>query len=116
MRLAFTDVKDWRSRWCNSAGSRRLHRVRRVDNRRKWNDYPSGYGETVCGRRGLLYMPGFIGRLSTERCAKCCQALKVPRGCGAPYNDPTCFPPEGKPIEVAAPFADHASKERSRAT
>lgn len=74
----------WRSRWLVLPSWSRLHRVAEV----AWDseDMTRGTGLTVCGRRGTLVMPGLLSRMDLPRCAHCCDALGVPRGDGAPYN------------------------------
>ena len=77
--------KHWRSRWLVLPSWNRLHRVAEIS----WDDGEvmiAGDGSTVCGRRGRLVMPGFFSRTDLPRCAKCCDALRIPRGDGAPYN------------------------------
>ena len=97
MRLPFTNVNEWRSRWVHAVKGSRIHRIAKLTSSRKaWKDFPSGEGETVCGLVGKVWMPGFITRLAGTRCAKCCKLVGIPRGIGAPYNDPTLFPPEGR--------------------
>lgn len=99
MGLAFKRVNDWRSRWVNIPKSRTIHRVRALASSRKaWKDFPSGEGVTVCGKEGKMWMPGILSRMAAPRCRKCCELLGIPSGVGAPYNDPTLFPPEGKAI------------------
>ena len=96
-KLPFSTIRSWRSRWVqHGPRGEMLHRVKRLDNPRAWSRFPSGDGETVCGRKGLVTMPGFMSRMFAKRCPKCCKALGVPNGTGAPYNDPTLFPPEGR--------------------
>lgn len=97
-------IDDWRSRWVQCGKSRVLHRVRRIKNPRAWKDYPCGEGETVCGLAEKVWMPGFFSRLGARRCPKCCKALGIPKGVGAPFNDPALFPPEGKGlVSTSAP-------------
>ncbi len=97
-KLAFSRLKDWRFRWVVSPGSKVLHRVKIIEDRREWRDIPQGHGETVCGRTTLLWMPGFLDRLHAKRCVKCCRGVGIQPGWGAPYNDPSCFPPEGREV------------------
>lgn len=77
--------KNWRSRWLQTARGTSLHRVSAI----KWEDPPdriSGEGETVCGKRGWLSMPGIFSRMGATRCRQCCKALGIPQGAGAPFN------------------------------
>lgn len=87
--LPFQARIEWRSRWVQMTEGRStsLHRVAQLDDPAAWTDMPYGTGRTVCGLRGSVGMPGFISRMSAPRCRKCCKALGVPRGNGAPYND-----------------------------
>lgn len=76
---------DWKSRWLVFPAWGILHRVSEIawdDNREKIR----GKGVTVCGRRGLLMMPGFPSRIGLMRCPKCCERLGIPQGNGAPFN------------------------------
>ncbi len=100
MPRIFHKVNDWRSRWVNTLGrGTKIHRLAKLTSSRKaWREYPSGRGETVCGIVGMVWMPGFLSRLAAARCPKCCKLVGIPTGNGAPYNDPTLFPPEGKAI------------------
>ena len=76
---------DWRSRWLVLPAWGSLHRVASI----RWDDdmdMISGDGETVCGRRGRLMMPGIASRMEAPRCAQCCRALGISAGYGAPFN------------------------------
>lgn len=44
-------------------------------------------GDVLCGRQGWWAIPGFISRLSVERCERCCYLLGYPHGTGSPKND-----------------------------
>ncbi len=99
-------VDEWRSRWVQIGGLITLHRVRRIANRRAWKDLPSGPGETVCGKKGNVNMPGFLSRMSAKRCPRCCELVGIPKGIGAPYNDPTLFPPEGRALDSTSARRD----------
>jgi hypothetical protein len=83
----------WRSRWLVLLPSWRvLHRVseatwKNVDD--YGGSYVEGTGTMVCGASGKLYMPGLLSRMGLPRCKKCCKALGIPPGDGAPYNDKT---------------------------
>lgn len=99
LRLPFLRTTDWRSRWLHIGGGSTLHRAQRVEATLKaWREWPHGPGETVCGLRGDLHMPGFVSRLSAKRCPKCCKSVGIPLGLGAPYNDASMFPPEGRAL------------------
>lgn len=101
-------TEHWRWRWVQLRAGGVLHRVRRVDNRRDWLKWSGGTAETVCGEtgKGRMWMPGVVSRMAAPRCAKCCRKLGLPRGVGAPYNDPMIFPPEGKPLRRAPQGGD----------
>lgn len=75
---------DWRRRWLQTTRGLALHRVSTI----QWgsDERISGRGETVCGRRGRLMMPGIFSRMDAPRCVQCCQAMGIPCGDGAPYN------------------------------
>lgn len=85
-------LDDWRQRWMQRKRGTRLHRVAEI----VWrdDDQINGHGITVCGERGFLDMPGILSRMGAPRCPRCCKALGVPQGDGAPYNDKTL------PVEV----------------
>jgi hypothetical protein len=100
--LPFTKPDDWRSRWVQVGAGAMLHRVKWINvSRRAWKEWPTAMGSTVCDKADVVSMPGFVSRLSAKRCPKCCKLLGIPNGVGAPYNDPTLFPPEGSPIPRA---------------
>lgn len=97
--LAFPRVNDWRSRWVQVGSGVMLHRVRKIIvSPKAWREWPTSDGVTVCGKDDVVSMPGFMSRLAAKRCPKCCKLLGIPNGIGAPYNDPTLFPPEGKAV------------------
>lgn len=75
----------WRSRWLHPPASGTLHRVASI----AWDDgmeWIAGEGATVCGHRGRLLMPGIVSRMEAPRCARCCRALGISPGYGAPVN------------------------------
>lgn len=79
---------NWRSRWLQfNPGGRRLHRVSEI---KWWDDGERemirGDGVAVCGQRGFMHMPGIFSRMGAQRCPRCCKALGIPNGDGAPYN------------------------------
>lgn len=47
-------------------------------------------GETACGIRGRLTIPGVFSRLGCPRCGVCCERLGYPVGDGSPKNDDRC--------------------------
>lgn len=62
-----------------------IHRVRSV----AWDwtlGSAGGRGEVLCGLSGGVSVPGAIGRLGADRCAKCCVLNGIPPGTGAPFN------------------------------
>ncbi|HZL93674.1 MAG TPA: hypothetical protein VFB99_08520 [Vicinamibacterales bacterium] len=66
---------------------RRLHRIARLSvSSDQFIEWPTAHGHTVCKRDGMLSTPGVVDRMVLERCAQCCDAVGVPRGCGAPFN------------------------------
>ena len=84
-------IADWRWRWVVLPGWRRLHRVSLLDLNQFRNDKripaQGGKGVTVCGRKGLLIMPGILSRIGLPRCHHCCRITHVPDGLGNPYNN-----------------------------
>jgi hypothetical protein len=54
---------------------------------RKDLEWISGRGVTVCGREGILQMPGVLSRMYLPWCLHCCKTLEIPTGNGAPFNE-----------------------------
>jgi hypothetical protein len=50
------------------------------------------HGQTVCGYRGPLYIPGMGSRFGVPRCRTCCRITGMPPGKGSPKNDDACRP------------------------
>lgn len=76
----------WRSRWLVLPRWGVLHRVAAIT----WDEPDEmicGYGQTVCGRNGFLRMPGIFSRMGLKRCPRCCKAMGIPQGDGAPFNE-----------------------------
>lgn len=80
---------NWRSRWLTVGHGDKLHRVAEA----RWKNVEAydgslveADGVAVCGARGEMRMPGILARMGEYRCARCCDALGIPRGWGAPYN------------------------------
>ena len=92
--LPFASRSDWHFRWCVTKTYGRLHRVVAGD---KIDDWFVGVknGRTACGLTGDFYMPGVCSRMGRERCWRCCQALGVAYGRGAPFNSNVWEPGEG---------------------
>lgn len=42
----------------------------------------------MCGTVIQADLPGMMSRMGLRRCARCCDRLRIPRGNGAPVNDP----------------------------
>ncbi len=89
-----------RADWYTTFGrnSRYLHAVdeKRLD-REKQERFTREYfhlgGDvfTLCGRRtNGLSIPGFLTRMTAERCPKCCKLTGLPPGIGSPKNDNAC--------------------------
>ena len=81
--------KNWRSRWLVTPRWGALHRISTIE----WQeveDYGGslvhGEGKSVCGVQAHFMMPGFLDRMDLPRCKKCCRALGLPPGSGAPFN------------------------------
>jgi hypothetical protein len=79
----------WRSRWLHLGNGRIIHRVASI----VWDDNPGpndswieGSGKTLCGKTGHLRMPGLFSRMGAPRCKRCCIAMNIPQGDGAPFN------------------------------
>ncbi len=103
MKLPWTKPKYWTYRWVQLAERGVLHRVRHAEDRRSWLIDKRGTAETVCGKTGTAWMPGFLSRLGCPRCARCCRALDLRRGLGSPYNDPAVLGhPEASPLRSEA--------------
>lgn len=86
VRSLSLSTNNWRSRWLVNGQWKLLHRIARM----RWDDGEekiSGTGMTVCGHEGRYGMPGIFSRMSLKRCPRCCGALKLPQGKGAPFND-----------------------------
>ena len=83
-------VSDWRLRWLYSSDPRAavLHRVSSIRWRKPERDWGKtiGLGVTVCGVRMSLSVPGVLSRMGMPRCSKCCFAMGIPDGVGAPFN------------------------------
>ena len=94
MKLPFMEAKDWRWRWMVTSHGDRLHRIASGTVE---DDMYVGVrdGTTVCGLKGRFHMPGFPSRLGAERCWRCCKALGVAYGEGAPYNSGAPEPGQG---------------------
>jgi hypothetical protein len=75
----------WHNRWLQATRGFVLHRIAVVVRRERYF-YVGVDGETVCGLKGRFYMPGVCSRTGAPRCKRCCQALGIPAGNGAPYN------------------------------
>lgn len=78
-------AKNWRSRWMHCDDGQTIHRLARIH----WQDEAEkieGSGLAVCGRGGRFTMPGIFSRMGAWRCPRCCKALGIPRGYGAPGN------------------------------
>lgn len=92
--LPFSGEAQWRWRWMLSlrAGAR-LHRI--VEHECTSYDYGAcvPWGRTACGLDGVFRMPGMFERMGAARCLRCCRALGIPAGVGAPFNDDS-LPPE----------------------
>lgn len=76
---------NWRSRWLQADRGTLLHRIAEIE----WEgcDKISGPGVAVCGTTSHWFsMPGIFSRIGAKRCPKCCEALGIPEGHGAPYN------------------------------
>lgn len=76
---------DWRRRWCYTARGNQLHRVASISYVDA--DRIVGHGATACGLFAELHMPGFIGRMGSPRCRKCCDVAGIAHGTGAPTNE-----------------------------
>jgi hypothetical protein len=65
-----------------------------------WDGDPAD-GETACGIKALLTIPGLSSPMSDPRCPACCQATGMPEGNGSPKNDDACrvilWPPTTEP-------------------
>jgi len=96
LELYESRTQSWRARWVQVGESRatRLHRLSTfADEQDDWfagdRLCAGGLGRTVCGIVGEVVMPGIFSRMDAPRCRTCCNALGLPYGQGAPYNDKT---------------------------
>lgn len=96
----FWQRDDWRSRWLILEQGEVLHRVARLDvDPTEWREeITDGPGLAVCGQEGAFGIPGIFSRMGTKRCTRCCRALGIPNGDGAPGNakdfeEPGCEEP-----------------------
>lgn len=78
--------------WVEFACGDVLHAVARLDNEATVDVEWVGHGETECGRRGDLYIPGMFTRMSAKRCERCCRRTHMPQGDGSPKNAAECVP------------------------
>lgn len=72
--------------WAVAARGNLLHHLAEY-NPLAWDDYRRGKGRSTCGRAGNYHVPGFLTRMTAERCNVCCDRLGYPRGVGSPKND-----------------------------
>lgn len=86
--FASREVVEWD--WVVMGDGRKLHAPKVWDDPR-YNAYTED-GETWCGRRGWLSIPGVFTRMGARRCGMCCQATGMPPGKGSPKNDDACRP------------------------
>ncbi len=82
------EVAEWD--WVCLPSWEKLHHARLIDDLESFDLWRQGEGETACGRRGYLYIPGFATRLGAERCRHCCRKIGFPDGKGSPKNDRAC--------------------------
>lgn len=91
------DQDDWRSRWLVfTCSGKLLHRVAAM----QWEDAEdmvAGDGETLCGRKGWLHMPGIFSRMEQRRCSMCCKLMGIEGGEGNPYNQGIYEPGDAPP-------------------
>jgi hypothetical protein len=76
--------------WVVNVSNRVLHAPRVWDD----PDYSAqdAHGQTVCGYRGWLNIPGLFSRAKLPRCRTCCRIAGMPEGDGSPKNDDACRP------------------------
>lgn len=89
-------VRDWldlaRHDWVYFWRPTRLHALKRVTDKERIVSHWYAPGETMCGRKGDLFIPGFLSRMSMERCKACCRKMGFPEGVGSPKNDKALRP------------------------
>lgn len=81
----------WECDWATTLHGDKLHHATKAT-LTDYQDYTSGDGETSCGRKLFLLIPGMFTRMGAERCGRCCDVLGYPRGTGSPKNDEKCKP------------------------
>jgi len=74
--------------WVVNGGNRVLHAPRVWDDPEYWAQ--DDHGQTVCGYRGWLGIPGLFSRMDVPRCRTCCRITGMPEGDGSPKNDDWC--------------------------
>ncbi len=80
--LPYLHKNDWILRWVYLGNyGTVLHRVT--------TEIKNGQAKILCSANNTEFIvvePGFFGRTSAPRCIRCCKALGIPQGIGAPYN------------------------------
>ena len=82
--------RTWQVRWKCDGKWDVLHRVQSISEI-LWPEEYGGepthvIGETCCGIKGRLSMPGLLSRLAMPRCPECCRIAGVMEGNGMPGN------------------------------
>jgi hypothetical protein len=80
---------EWRFRWVQTfGGDSTLHRVTRAAHLEEQHWVGFTGVKTACGLYlPKVVMPGILSRMKAPRCWECCQALGIPQGFGAPFNN-----------------------------
>jgi hypothetical protein len=74
------------ARWLVLPSGRRLHRVAYLARPEDLLEGETVGGTVMCGLVGPLQVPGAFSRMGLPRCARCCRAVGIPQGKGAPFN------------------------------
>jgi hypothetical protein len=97
-KLPFRSRKKWRWRWLQGTKSTAstMHRLVTCTATETWNAV-TATGTTGCGLVDTFAMPGIFSRMGARRCPRCCDAVGVAHGLGAPFNsgdsEPGCQGP-----------------------
>ena len=86
----FRRLAEWD--WVHVGSGQRLHAVEELDAIDQNTFVQTGVGKTACGLKSKMVIPGIRSRMSTIRCATCCQVVGMPRGRQSPKNIDTCRP------------------------
>src|ERR1700691_2566748 len=81
------DRRFWRWLYASEGDDYTLHRIAEpldISGLEGWEEL---VGVAMCGFKAVFAMPGVMSRMGAPRCPQCCEAVGIPAGYGAPYND-----------------------------